>query len=116
MTTYAGALEALDRVLNRGGDADDVLRAAVEIVARRFRWSGIFFREDGRLVLGPEAGEPDESLRTTLPIAFRGDPVAELAVDGDVDADGRRFLERVAVLISAHCVVGWDTGGEQWAP
>ena len=25
MTPYAGALEAIDRILNRGGDADDVL-------------------------------------------------------------------------------------------
>lgn len=116
MTASAGALEALDRVLNRGGDADDVLRATVEIVARRFQWSGILFREEGRLVLGPEAGEADESRRTSVPVAYRGDPVAELAVDGDVDEEGRRFLERVAVLISAHCVVGWDTGGERWTP
>jgi putative methionine-R-sulfoxide reductase with GAF domain len=116
VTTNAGALEALDRVLNRGGDADDVLRGAVEILARRFVWAGIFFREEGRLVLGPEAGAADEARRTTLPIAYRGDPVAELAVDGDVDEEDRRFLERVAVLISAHCLVGWDTGGEQWAP
>ena len=59
--SYAGPLEALDRVLNRGGDADDVLRAVVEIVAGPFAWAGILFREDGRLVLGPQAGEPDES-------------------------------------------------------
>ena len=116
MTTNAGALEALDRVLNRGGDADDVLRAAVEIVARRFQWSGLFFREEERLVLGPEAGEADESRRTSVAVVFRGDPVAELAVDGDVDEEGRQFLERVALLISAHCVVGWDTGGERWTP
>jgi hypothetical protein len=116
MTTHAGALEALDRVLNRGGDADDVLRAAVEIVARRFEWAGLSFREEGRLVLGPQGGAPDESRRTSVPVVFRGDQVAELAVDGDVDEEGRRFLDRVALLISAHCVVGWDTGGERWTP
>lgn len=115
-TTNAGALEALDRVLNRGGDADDVLRDAVAIVARRFQWAGILFVEQGRLVLGPEAGEAAESQRTSVRVAFRGDPVAELAVDGPIDDEGRRFLERVAVLISAHCVVGWDTGGERWTP
>jgi hypothetical protein len=103
-------------VLNRGGDADDVLRAVVEIVARRFPWAGISFREQGRLVLGPQAGESDESRRSSFPVAFRGDPVAELAVDGDVDDDARRFLERVALLISPYCLVGWDTGGEQWTP
>jgi hypothetical protein len=43
-------------------------------------------------------------------------PVAKLAVDGDVDEAARPFLERVALLISAYCLVGWDTGGEAWSP
>ena len=30
------------------------------------------------------------------------------------DREERAFLERVAVLISAHCLVGWDTGGVPW--
>jgi hypothetical protein len=34
MSDRRGALEAIDRVLNRGGDADDVLRA-VRAVRRR---------------------------------------------------------------------------------
>jgi hypothetical protein len=88
----------------------------VEIVAGRFAWAGILFREDGRLVLGPQAGEPEESARTTVPVAFRDEPVAELAVDGDLDEAGRAFVERVALLISPYCLVGWDTGGERWAP
>jgi hypothetical protein len=116
VTDYAGPLAALDRVLNRGGDADDVLRAVVAIVAERFPWAGILFREDGRLVLGPSAGEPDEARRTTVPIAFQGSPVAELAVDGELDADGRAFVDRVALVISPYCLVGWDTGGEAWSP
>jgi putative methionine-R-sulfoxide reductase with GAF domain len=113
---YRGALEALDRVLNRGGDADDVLRAAVEIVGQRFAWAGLLFLEDGSLVLGPHTGEPDEAHRATLPIAYQGEQVATLAVDGDVDVEARAFLERVAVLVSAYCLVGWDTGGEPWTP
>ena len=114
--SYAGRLEALDRVLNRGGDADDVLREVVAIVAAPFAWAGILFREDGRLVLGPHAGEPDESRRTVVPVAYRGDPVAELAVDGELDEPARAFVERVALLISPYCLVGWDTGGETWQP
>ena len=53
----AGALEALDRILNRGGEADDVLREVVGVLAREpgIAWAGILFREEGRLVLGPEA-------------------------------------------------------------
>jgi hypothetical protein len=114
--TYAGPLEALDRVLNRGGDADDVLRAVVEIVAGRFAWAGILFREAGGFTLGPQAGEQDESARTRIPVSFRDERVAELAVDGDLDEAGRAFVERVALLISPYCLVGWDTGGERWAP
>ena len=35
MTDYAGALEAIDRILNRGGDADDVLGAVLEALNER---------------------------------------------------------------------------------
>ena len=39
--------------------------------------------------------------------------MAELEVEGAND-DDRTFLERVAQLVSGHCLVGWDTGGEPW--
>ena len=52
--TYAGPLEALDRVLNRGGDADDVLREVVAIVAAPFAWAGILFREAMRAFEGDD--------------------------------------------------------------
>jgi hypothetical protein len=111
-----GALDAVERILNRGGDADDVLRAVVEVLHSRlhYDWVGIRFVEGDDLVLGPAAGSaggPD----TTVPIAYEGSKVAELAVSGD-DAEDRPFLERVAVLISAYCLVGWDTGGAGWQP
>jgi hypothetical protein len=41
--------------------------------------------------------------------------VAELEVAPATDAD-RGVLERVATMISPYCLVGWDTGGEKWAP
>jgi len=115
--TQSGALEAIDRILNRGGDADDVLRAVVRSLHERagYRWAGILFVEAGGLVLGPEAGDPQPERRTQLPVSYNGAQVAELAVDGAPEED-RSFLERVAVLISAHCLVGWDTGGEAWKP
>ena len=114
MTPYAGALEALDRILNRGGDADDVLRAVVDVLHERLGcWVGIFFVEDGALVLGPVRGEPNEARRRRVPVVFGGERVAELAVDGDAD---QAFLERAALLISPYCLVGWDTGGESWEP
>lgn len=50
-----GALEAVDRVLNRGGEADDVLREVVAILHERagYAWAGIRFVEAGGPVLGP---------------------------------------------------------------
>ncbi len=110
-----GALEAIDRILNRGGDADDVLRQVIAVLHERagYAWAGIFFVEDGGLQLGPQAGEPDESRRTSLPVRWQEVRVAELAVDG-AQPDDLAFLERVAVLISGHCLVGWDTHGEPW--
>ena len=115
--TQSGALEAIDRILNCGGDADDVLRGVVGTLHERagYPWAGILLVEAGGLVLGPEAGEPQPDRRTQLPVSYNGARVAELAVDAAPEED-RSFLERVAVLISAHCLVGWDTGGEAWKP
>jgi hypothetical protein len=115
MSSTSGALEAIDRILNRGGDADDVLRQVVATLRERagYAWAGIFFVEEDSLALGPAAGEPDPVRRTSVPVAWQGERVAELTVDG-APADDRLFLERVAVLISGHCLVGWDTGGEPW--
>lgn len=111
----SGALEAVDRILNRGGDADDVLRGVVRALHDRggYAWVGIFFVEDGELALGPEAGEPGEPTRRSVPVLWQGTRIAELAVDGDNGGD-EELLERVAVLVSAHCLVGWDVGGEAW--
>jgi hypothetical protein len=117
MPSTSGALEAIDRILNRGGDADDILRQVVAVLHEQagYAWAGIFFLEDGELALGPHAGVPDEPRRTTIPVMWQGDRVAELAVD-DAPEEDRKFLERVAVLVSGHCLVGWDTGGESWEP
>jgi len=96
-------------------DADDVLRQTVAELARRdgCRWAGIFFVEDGELALGPEAGTADEVRRVSVPVTWKGERVAELAADGDVD---RAHLEQVAAEIADLCLVGWDTGGEAWEP
>lgn len=110
----SGAVEAVDRILNRGGDADDVLRGIVHALHARggYAWAGILFVEGGELVLGPQAGEPDEARRRSVPVVWQGTRVAELAVDGG--SGDEALLEHVAVLISAHCLVGWDVGGEAW--
>jgi GAF domain-containing protein len=55
-----------------------------------------------------------------VPISYENIVVAEIDIDSDVPAafgdEDRAFLERVAELISPHCLVGWDTGGEAWEP
>jgi hypothetical protein len=109
MSSTSGALEAIDRILNRGGDADEVLRQVVATLQERagYAWAGIFFVEDGALVLGPAAGEPEAERRTAVPVTWQGERIAELAVDG-ATSDERPLLERVAVLVSGHCLVGWD--------
>lgn len=109
------ALEALDGILDRGGEPDDVLRAAVSVLAEDpgIVWAGIAFLDEGALALGPTAGEPDESCRTSVPIAFQGSRVGELWFDGAAE---HGFLERVATLLSAHVLIGWDTNGEVWEP
>jgi putative methionine-R-sulfoxide reductase with GAF domain len=117
MSSTSGALEAVERILNRGGDADDILRQVVAVLHEKagYTWAGIFFLEDGELALGPHAGTPNESRRMSVPVTWQGDRVAELVVD-DAPEENRIFLERVAVLVSGHCLVGWDTGGESWEP
>jgi L-methionine (R)-S-oxide reductase len=55
-----------------------------------------------------------------VPISYEDIVVAEIDIDSDQPAafgdKDRAFLERVAELISPHCLVGWDTGGESWEP
>ena len=117
---YRGALEAVDRILNRGGNADDVLREVVATLHERagFSWAGIAFVEGDGLLLGPAAGSRGSEASST-PVAYEGRKVAALVVEPAPavgDADARAFLDRVATLVSAHCLVGWDTGGEPWQP
>jgi len=96
-------------------DADDVLRQTVADLAggEGCSWAGIFFVEDRALVLGPQAGDEDEGRRISVPVTWKGDKVAELAVDGEVD---QARLEQVAAEIADLCLVGWDTGGDAWEP
>lgn len=107
-------IAAIEQLVSTGDDADEVLRSVVaELVAGGCAWAGILFSEDGELVLGPHAGDLDPSRRTTVPVTYSGEEVAQLVADGCND---RHLLERVAALISSHCLVGWDTGGEPWDP
>ena len=154
--TYRGALEAVDRIVNRELDPGDVLRRTVEVLHDRFdhySWVGIYLVEGDDLVLGPWRGpEATEHVRIpvgrgicgaaaasgvteivddvnadgrylacfvstrseiVVPIAVEGRVVGEIDIDSDVPAafgpDDRAFLERVALLVSPHCL-GRETG------
>ena len=69
---YRGALEAVDRILNRGGEDGDILRAIVEVVRER---TGLDI-----VSIHPDA----------------------LEVRPEPDYEGRAFLDRVALLVSVH--------------
>jgi putative methionine-R-sulfoxide reductase with GAF domain len=66
-----------------------------------------------------DACVPWAGAELAVPVMFDGQTVAAIAVDaeepGAFGDDERRFVERVAALISAHCLVGWDTGGVPWS-
>ena len=163
MSDYAGALEAVDRILNRESEADEVLRQVVEVLHDRFEhysWVGVYLVEGDDLVLGPWRGPqatehvripvgqgicgaaaatgqteivddvnaderylacfPSTRSEIVVPISYDGRVVGEIDIDSDRPAafaeEDRAFLERVALLISAHSLVAWDTKGESWAP
>jgi hypothetical protein len=109
------ALEALQRVVDDGAEADDVLRAAAAALVAEpgISYAEVAFLEEGELVAGPHAGAPDVERRTTVPVTYQGSQVGALRVDGDADAS---LLARIAQLVSAHVLIGWDTGGERWQP
>ena len=107
--------EEVELIVNRGGDADDVLRVVVQTIVERggARWAGILFAEGDDFVLGPQAGEQDEARRLYVPVIYDGAQIGILATDG---ARSIRMLERVAELVSTYVLLGWDTGGERWTP
>ena len=111
----SGAPEAVERALAAGGEADEVLRASVAALAAEpdVVWAAIAFLEEGELVVGPQAGEPDDARRTCVPVLYDGALVGELQVDGETDGDA---LVRIASLVAEYVLVGWDTGGEAWEP
>ena len=158
---FRGALDAIEQIVDRDADSDDIVRQVVDVLHDRldsYSWVGIYFVEDGDLVLGPWKGPhatehtripigqgvcgaaaasgateivddvnadprylacfPSTRSEIVVPVSYDGTVVAEIDIDSDVPAAfgeaDRAFLERVAALISPHCLVGWDTGGEDW--
>ncbi len=115
------AIQSVEQILATGDDADAVLRDAVAAVhggVPGIEWIGISFVDEGALLLGPWAGverAPDAPPPVRVPIRFQGMTVAELGVAcATPDAAAQALLERLAALLAAHCLVGWDTDGVPW--
>lgn len=98
----SGALEAVERVLNRGGKPGDVLQQVVNALhARTSAWVGIAFVEDSGVELGPSAGgaaPPADAQRHS--IERQGRKIAELWTSADADP---LLFARVAVIVSPYC-------------
>lgn len=95
MSDYTGALEAVDRIVNRESEADEVLRQTVEVLHDRFdhySWVGIYLVEGDDLVLGPWKGpEATEHVRIPVGQGICGAAAAtgRTEVVDDVDDDSR---------------------------
>jgi L-methionine (R)-S-oxide reductase len=93
--SHSGALEAIDRILNRGGQDDEVLQAVVDVLHDRFEhysWVGIYLVEGEDLVLGPWKGpQATEHVRIPVGQGVCGAAAAsgETEVVDDVNADER---------------------------
>ena len=109
----AAALETIGAIVDHGGDVDDVLRRVVAalVEAGGCAWAGILFAEDGELVLGPQAGQPDGGYRLLerrLPDpASRGPVIAEdrlgagrLVARGQIDVVAAHRRRAVASVTS----------------
>jgi L-methionine (R)-S-oxide reductase len=92
---YRGALAAIERVVNRGSEADEVLRQTVELLDDRFEhysWVGIYLVEGDDLVLGPWKGpQATEHVRIPIGKGICGAAAAsgETEIVDDVNADER---------------------------
>jgi L-methionine (R)-S-oxide reductase len=93
--THRDALAAVERILERGGDADDVLRQVVDVLHERvahYSWVGIYLVEGDDLVLGPWKGpEATEHVRIPIGQGICGAAAAsgQTEIVDDVNADPR---------------------------
>lgn len=112
----SGAIEAVERIINREEEADEILRQTVRALAERLAVAvAVRFHDDDRWVVGPSSGGFADRVDGEE-VRYRGEVVADLASGTELDADGRAAFVRVALLISPYCLVGWDIGGEDWEP
>ena len=100
-SSSSGALEAVERILNRGGEQGDVLQQVVDTLhARGAVWVGIAFGQEGGFRLGPSAGGAKPEDHQRHPADLNGQTIAELWTSNDADP---ALGARVAVIVSPFC-------------
>jgi hypothetical protein len=97
---YSGALEAIERILNRGGESGEVLRQVEHVLDERLGLHARVRRRDDDSLATPG------SAATSFPVMLESAQVGELIVAGEPDASARGLLQRVAVLVSPYCAAG----------
>ncbi|NUR76638.1 MAG: hypothetical protein HOQ28_10190 [Thermoleophilia bacterium] len=100
--TRDDVLETINRIVEDGGDPEDVLQRTVTALVQRggALWAAVLFNDEGELVLGPHAGIAEPGARRQAPIVFQGALRGELAVDG---LDDQATIERVASVVAPYC-------------
>ena len=92
----AGALEAVERILNRGGERTVVLQSILESLhVRGVSFAAVRAVEGARFVVG--VGD-DRDAGVEADVVFEGNRVASLTLVGV----GDEFAERLATLISPY--------------
>jgi L-methionine (R)-S-oxide reductase len=92
---YRGALAAVERIVNRESEADEVLRQTVDVLHDGFddySWVGIYLVEGDDLVLGPWKGpQATEHVRIPIGQGICGAAAAtgRTEIVDDVNADDR---------------------------
>ena len=92
---YRSVIEAIDRIVNREREADEVLRGTVEALHDRlphYSWVGIYLVEGDELVLGPWKGaEATEHVRIPIGQGICGAAAAsgQTEIVEDVSGDER---------------------------
>jgi len=92
---YAGALQAIERLVATEAESDDIVRRSVDLLHDRiedYSWVGIYFVEGDDLVLGPWKGpQPTEHVRIPIGQGVCGAAAASGVTElvDDVNADPR---------------------------
>jgi hypothetical protein len=99
-SSSSGALEAVERILNRGGADDDVLQQVVDALHERTAaWAGIAFVEQDRLELRMSAGGTEPADLQRHPVDWQGSTIAEHWASAEA---ATALFARNAVIVSPY--------------